>query len=217
MIAYDIPPPPPSDNVLLSDPNQLQEVRGISDIIPEYTKEFVFPFSTFCLEKGVSIKFKAPLVLKKIGRNAYLEAWDFYISGDKLSQIEQKIPRHFLTFLSKAKNGQLSEAEEELWIKIIDSIDYESLSTDLTRPFYIEGEIKQIHASKGLLICWQDDSTEWLSNNLKSTFRLLEKGDKFSAYIKRNSSQKIINIENICLRNEDPIEINYNEIPVLKS
>ena len=213
MNAIDVPQI--QDNYSLPKGNEIQEVRAISDLIPECTKEFELKTQVFFLEKGVFIRLRKPLVLKKIGRSAFIEEWGFSIAEADLLNIEQKIPRHFLDMFSKAKNDQLTEKEQEQWINIIDSIDYESLSAEFSRPYYIEGEIRQFHANNGIYVTWQDDSTEWLGNGLTAKFRLFEKGDKFSAYIKRDRFNKVVSIENLYLRNYETEKLSYSDIPSL--
>ena len=46
-------------------------------------------------------------------------------------------------------------------------------------------------------------------------FRLFEKGDKFSAYIKRDRFNKVVSIENLYLRNYETEKLSYSDIPSL--
>jgi hypothetical protein len=215
MNAVDIPQMPDNYALPRAD-HQIQEVRALSDVIPECTKEFELRTSVFFLEKGVFLRLRKHLILKKVGRSAFIEEWGFSIAEADLLDIEQKVPRYFLDMFSKAKNNQLTEQEHEKWINIIESIDYEALSVEFSRPYYLEGEIKQIHANKGILVAWQDETTEWLDSLLLSNFRLFDNGDKFSAYIKRDRFNKVVSVENILSRNHESGTLSYDDLPVLE-
>jgi hypothetical protein len=201
MIMHDMPPPRVPYSMIEMRSDRPSVVSALSDSIPEHTRQFEVTYSVFSLGNGVFMRLKRPLVVKKVGRDAWIEDWGLTIQAKDLTYIEERIPRYFMEMYSKAKNGYLTEQEEEWWTNIIDSIDYTSLSKELCRPQYFEGEILQIHNNKGIYVKWQDDSTEWLSNKLRKSFKLFNKGDKFSAYIRRNRFNSVSSVENIELLN----------------
>ncbi|MDD5598286.1 MAG: hypothetical protein PHV82_10105 [Victivallaceae bacterium] len=216
MIAMDIPTPIVADCFLEAD-RITEHIKAVSDYVDLFSN-FSFNQKVFVLEKGVFLRLNEPLKIKKMPtRNLFIiDSWKISISCDSIPQLPNKICREFLKLYSKAKANQLSEKEHEIWIKIVDSIDYQSLSIEYALPDYSEGKIiRKDELRKKHYIEWHDGKREWIASELSTSFNYLEIGDSFSAYLKRNRFNDIVAINNINLIDEKSLDFSIEDIPVL--
>lgn len=166
----DAPPPSATINdCFLEADRGSEEIRAVSDSgYDDLFEYFSFSQKVFVLDRGVFLRLNSPLTIRKMGtRNLFkIDSWGISISCDSISQLPNKICREFLKFNSKAQKEILVGREEETWMKIIDSIDYQSFSIESALPDYAEGKIlRKDDARNRIYIEWHDGEREWVSLN----------------------------------------------------
>lgn len=195
----DMPLPSPSDCAALCadrwPPYALHEPAGNS--AAEEAMRWQFGQKVFRIEDGVFLRIKEPLDLSFDGRFVIVDGWGLRLPVGELQRLDAELVRHFLLLQGKAERNSLSEEEHSAWICIVDSIDYQRLCVDRSRPVYVEGTVCSAGQDGAITVEWQDGKREWLPHRVANGVSCLRPGDAFSAFARKNHRGQTTRIEGV--------------------
>lgn len=180
-----------------------KEYKGEADskFEGQLIKTFDFPQKLIPLdEAGTLLRLWEPLKLKvdALDSTFYIDEWDIKMSCDNVHLLPERIARKFMVFFGKAETGQMSVKEEQRWVKILDTIDYQHFCINRAPSHYMEGKL--VSKTPDTKIEWNDGSpVERFPFKIAAALSLLEPGDEFSAYCKLGINNEIKSIERVTL------------------
>lgn len=137
----------------------------------------------------------ASLRLNYALKECRVEGWDICVSIYEAHTLPRQMARKFLDLFSKAEDGDLSEAEDRVWMRIVDQVDYQSFSIDRAAPQYMEGTLHR--RTPVCRVEWHDGKIENLSAKAASALALLDPGEDFGAFVKLGHGNEIREIERV--------------------
>jgi hypothetical protein len=159
-------------------------------------RTFAFKQRILPLGDGTFLRLrKDPIIhLDRSGMSGVVEAWNLAIQIADLHTLPRCIARKFLLHHAKALAQELTEAEQEEWLVMLEAVDYRAFCIERAQPHYVEGELL---AGDRLRVEWEDGSVETLPYRLKSFLALLEPGDRFSAYAKLGHDNQVLTLSSV--------------------
>lgn len=124
--------------------------------------------------------------------------WNVRLPVSQVAELPQQLARQFLLLFSKADAGQMSELESNVWLKVVDQVDYRRFCIDRAAPQYLEGTI-QTKQPTFVIVRWHDDTSEKIEFPVASALSVLQKGDEFGAYVKLGLDNKAMSIERLTI------------------
>jgi len=123
----------------------------------------------------------------------HIEKWNVSVSRTEINEVAPKIARKFLYLWNRSVNMELLEDEKKDWEKIYPLVDYSAFCLDHQPSLYTEGRILDKSTSR---VEWINGEKETLTE-FYNNFRILEDGDVFGAFIKRNKENKVSIISDV--------------------
>jgi hypothetical protein len=178
----DLPPQP----VDASSSNEIAPT-----LITAYTEQGQRAVETFAInvwtipvEKGVFIRLHDALEAQFDDVDITIPKWQLDIEPERLPYVEDELARHFLRYHRGAERDSLSEEEREVWERMVDSVDYHRFTLERSRPLYEEGLL--LAKTPHLRVEWSDGAREALARSFAPVLHVVEPGEWFGAYIKRD-------------------------------
>lgn len=134
------------------------------------------------------------VALESGGRECSVEGWGVRVPVQKVYQLPGILARQFLKLFSKADAGTLDDQEKEVWLSILERVDYRRFSVDRAEPHYLEGEILQ-KQPKWVLVEWHDGEKVRIPYPAARALGALEIGDIFGARVKLGLDDDVRSIE----------------------
>lgn len=181
---------------------QSKEYRGEADydISSQLIQTFDFPQKLIPLdEAGELLRLWEPLELKvnPLDNTFHVGDWDITMPCDDVHLLPEKIARKFLVFFGKSETGRLSQNEEQQWLRILDTVDFQHFSVNRAPAHYMEGKL--LRKTPHTRVEWSDGSTDKLASEVSKKLSMLKEGDLFSAYCKLGLDNEVTAIERVLL------------------
>ena len=155
----------------------------------------IFSDLTFKLDANTNIYLlkKLEIVYSQNG-DIYIPSWGIICNIDN---IDKEIPRKFLELLSKSKSQILNDEEKQLWLNIVNDIDFKRFSADTSPLRYMCGVVES--NKHKTIVKWDSGEKETLVGTAKESLALLKKGDRFSCWGKIGYDNQTTHIERLQL------------------
>lgn len=197
------PPEPPHVHGVDSEYSYKETIRGASELdstVESLLFSYEFPQKLIPLDAaGTLLRLWEPLVLHvdSINDEFRVEEWDIKDRCDNVHTLPEQLARKFIEYFGKSEQGRLTETEQKLWLKILDTVDYQHFSIQRAPAHYMEGLVHR--NGQGIRVEWMDGTKERLKPEVAAPLSFLQDGDEFSAYCKLGLDNEVISIERVTL------------------
>ena len=134
------------------------------------------------------------VALEPGGRECSVEGWGVRVPVERVHHLPRILARQFLMLFSKADAGNLDEQEKNLWLSILEQVDYRRFSVDRAEPHYLEGEVLQKQPN-WVLVEWHDGEKARIAYPAARALGALKIGDTFGARVKLGLDDDVRSIE----------------------
>jgi hypothetical protein len=121
--------------------------------------------------------------------------WDIRVPLLEAHNLPRLMARRFLDLFSKAEEDRLSDVEAQIWLSILDQVDYTSFSIDRAAPQYMEGTL--IRHTPDCRVEWHDGERDKLPPRVAGALSVLEPGEVFGAFVKLGRDNNVRGIDRI--------------------
>jgi len=140
------------------------------------------------------LKGKVQLDIDHVSGFTTVRHWGITVPTIDTWDLPRIMARKFLHYYSRASQRTLQEADQMVYMRILDQVDWQKFSLDRALPHYSEGVLIK---KAPLRIKWSDDVVEVLPQKLARAFMLINEGERFSAYAKFGQDNAVVSIEHI--------------------
>lgn len=134
------------------------------------------------------------IALEPGGRECSVEGWGVLVPVQNVHHLPRILARQFLQLFSKADAGTLGEQEKEIWLSILERVDYRRFSVDRAEPHYLEGTVLQ-RQPEWVLVEWHDGDKVRIPYPIARALSVLEIGDTFGARVRLGLDNEVRSIE----------------------
>ncbi len=125
--------------------------------------------------------------------------WDIRLPYGKQGDIGREMIRQFLTLHGKAERSELTEQEEAHWARISKDVDYRRFTNDRAPAHYVTGTLVDRH-DDSCRVEWHDGAHEQIRGKVALAFRILEPGERFTAFAKFGAGNSLQEIQSLSPR-----------------
>lgn len=166
--------------------------------------KFVYKTSVVPIDSQTLLRLtEQPVVMVDSNRSeCEVLGWNIRVHPTQIGDIDRLLARRFVFLQSKASENRLNNEERMQWLGVLDQVDYQAYCLDREEPRYVEGEV--ISTSPKYRIQWHDgESAENIPSCAAVALRILNRGDRFGAYVKWDRLNKPCQIERVRLLTDE--------------
>ena len=135
------------------------------------------------------------LLLDTADFSVTLPDWGLKLQYGEVADLPRQICRKFLLYWGKAERRALDDADADVWLKILDTVNFTEFSMQRAAPRVYEGEL--IRKTPFYFVEWSDGERARIPDAVGRSLALLEPGDMFTAEVKLGHEDEITSVENV--------------------
>jgi hypothetical protein len=184
--------PPQTESVMVRSRLQLKNPEDA--VLQEYTTKF----TRIAIEGGrvlLRLRESPRIQLDIYSQTCKVSDWGITFPVAEVANLQRALARTFLSLLSKAELDSLTDEEAEQWASILRHVDYQTFSSDRSPPRYFEGVL--LRRIPEIRVRWHDGEEQTIGSSAALALGVLNEGERFGAFVKRDRSRKVVSIESV--------------------